>query len=1323
MDSKSSPTNENQTPANPSPLSSSLSDSDPHQSMTASPFLSPPRASNSNNNNNNNRELSSSTGFSREATPSDTQLDSSNTPLLNGEDIVLLSFSNETTPVTAHRDKSQVPEHEFIGNVQLRGERQQQQQQQTRTAESPPPDSVHSGQLTSLSPPPLSLKSAGSAPPTGTSGPRAGLFTSNGSQGMFSQGRATLSVGEVPQHSHPQPTAMSAGGKKKRPPLPPRWAISQPQQIGGVAVDVFPSHLPPPKQIGSVSHRRVVSTGDVSYLSNLTDVDSVLEESPPSLEAGGTVAEGAAVSGAEAPAPAGGNSQPLVIGVDNGTRQRGVSWDFGAGGREMEGENEERSAFEALGIMQPVLSEEEGDKIEVAKGGVDLMQPILLDEELQTKTPESPLEDMVGTDTKLTTGKSSWEKLRSHRNEVTQLSGSAHSKKHSTQLSQKSFSKKDGSQFEDEAEKAILAALGIHTLNVTVGSAEIDEAHEEVEHSSKESPRPTNSDNEISAEEVVLGVPSLVSSNEPSHRKNVSSITNLEPIGDSPKPTPNVHNLNQRGDMLFEDQGWHDGYDEMGRGPLREKQDTKLTEEALGSKLEIPIPGFEPVELDSQRPPLHPSKSVSRVTGLLKPLHLRRGKTDTEKLEKDVVSSKRDDDNHSANQGEANQKPKHTRNKTGYVDMAEELAKMASLDYNQHTGLHRRTKTGTTNQGINNLLDGADLLYKGTRDDDSEESHQGPSDTNEGAIDGANLDDIEGNQDRDEELGEAKPMRKRATFASATRRSPHRTNSRSERLYHLHRWYTDLIEPKLPSFIQAVKHGVGFVYAPMLILAFILYYACGNPMAQKFDDVGITVDAASWSWWVLFLVRQFFVLGCVKTGEVITIDIFALRTPIFVKVFGTFATLMLVQARGWPYVLTFWGLMDFCFLFGRHEFAAHWLFWQNRLEIFTSANPSGSFVYEVFYMRILITMIVVGVLTAAKRLWLATFLGKRSYLYFGKELEVILAKMLLISQVAHLSRQIEAQVVSNTIADGYAFTIASASKAFPGLTTDSEDDSPVRGERKRLQSADYSLGAGSTGEPIPDGFGKTLKDAGLSQRFGAKSLNDQKKLQSSKQLEIMSLLEEWEEPNLQFESASKTKIKDILQFRQAISLMDDDYCFTPAFGPTSTRAICVDSSEALFNRLVENDPNANLLPFETIAQLAYDSKGELMRPKVKALIKLFRPDRQGWMTKIDFLNSIDSVYKDLRLFRASLENSSQVDDSLESIINVLFYVILFLIVLLILGFQVWESLLSFTTFFFGFSFMFGPASSKYFEGILLILVRRPYDVGEFVNVTIMYRAL
>lgn len=148
-----------------------------------------------------------------------------------------------------------------------------------------------------------------------------------------------------------------------------------------------------------------------------------------------------------------------------------------------------------------------------------------------------------------------------------------------------------------------------------------------------------------------------------------------------------------------------------------------------------------------------------------------------------------------------------------------------------------------------------------------------------------------------------------------------------------------------------------------------------------------------------------------------------------------------------------------------------------------------------------------------------------------------------------------------------------------------------------------------------------------------------------------------------------------MQFRQAISLINNDMCklllidltilsssyslinfaflgFTPAFGSVSqymlpfsfclyqqyrtnrsqhcslqtqtlTRAICVDSSEKLFNRLVNNDSTANLLPFETLAEIAYDSKGQLIRPKVKAMIKLFRPDRNGYITKIDFLNTID----------------------------------------------------------------------------------------------------
>lgn len=79
------------------------------------------------------------------------------------------------------------------------------------------------------------------------------------------------------------------------------------------------------------------------------------------------------------------------------------------------------------------------------------------------------------------------------------------------------------------------------------------------------------------------------------------------------------------------------------------------------------------------------------------------------------------------------------------------------------------------------------------------------------------------------------------------------------------------------------------------------------------------------------------------------------------------------------------------------------------------------------------------------------------------------------------------------------------------------------------------------------------------------------------------------------------------------------------------------------------------------------------------------------------------MYKSIRLFRASLESSSQVDDNLEGIINVVFYVLLILVSLLIMGFRVWESLLSFTTFFFGVSPSFKVLSLEYFVETCFLL--------------------
>jgi hypothetical protein len=58
--------------------------------------------------------------------------------------------------------------------------------------------------------------------------------------------------------------------------------------------------------------------------------------------------------------------------------------------------------------------------------------------------------------------------------------------------------------------------------------------------------------------------------------------------------------------------------------------------------------------------------------------------------------------------------------------------------------------------------------------------------------------------------------------------------------------------------------------------------------------------------------------------------------------------------------------------------------------------------------------------------------------------------------------------------------------------------------------------------------------------------------------------------------------------------------------------------------------NSCVLPFLFVASAVTD------------LIKLFRPNRDGSLSMIDFVKSTDSVYREIRLLRAAVNNSSKV---------------------------------------------------------------------------------
>ena len=117
--------------------------------------------------------------------------------------------------------------------------------------------------------------------------------------------------------------------------------------------------------------------------------------------------------------------------------------------------------------------------------------------------------------------------------------------------------------------------------------------------------------------------------------------------------------------------------------------------------------------------------------------------------------------------------------------------------------------------------------------------------------------------------------------------------------------------------------------------------------------------------------------------------------------------LFATYANNRPYIISFWAVLDFIFLYGNFSFPRHWLFWQNKLDLFNEANPVVGITDSIFYMRILIAMIVIGISASLKRLFTAIYLGRRAVAHFGPELEKLMAKMILIGEVANLARDIE----------------------------------------------------------------------------------------------------------------------------------------------------------------------------------------------------------------------------------------------------------------------------------------------------------------------------
>mmetsp|Transcript_22184 Transcript_22184/g.54868 ORF Transcript_22184/g.54868 Transcript_22184/m.54868 type:complete len:517 (-) Transcript_22184:83-1633(-) len=222
---------------------------------------------------------------------------------------------------------------------------------------------------------------------------------------------------------------------------------------------------------------------------------------------------------------------------------------------------------------------------------------------------------------------------------------------------------------------------------------------------------------------------------------------------------------------------------------------------------------------------------------------------------------------------------------------------------------------------------------------------------------------------------------------------------------------------------------------------------------------------------------------------------------------------------------------------------------------------------------------------------------------------------------------------------------------------------------------------------------------------------------SVKHFKIKNQLGRWDDPLNKMDTKTDSSVSDILKFRKALTYMDLEHPFSESFGPASTRDELLTSAQAVYKLLLLLSEGSSILPFSVLAVLVENENGTVDKRKRKNLRKIFPPDSRGNVSLLTFVMGCDSVYKKLRYFRASVGNSSVIDKVLEDIVDTLFFFVLVVLILSLLNLNPWPLLVSTSTLLVTFAFAVGPSAAKAIEGIILVVGRRPYDIGDRIIIS------
>eukprot|EP00934_Nitzschia_sp_Nitz4_P001371 Nitzschia sp. Nitz4//scaffold41_size133979//57505//61267//NITZ4_003347-RA/size133979-processed-gene-0.249-mRNA-1//-1//CDS//3329551470//1371//frame0 len=473
--------------------------------------------------------------------------------------------------------------------------------------------------------------------------------------------------------------------------------------------------------------------------------------------------------------------------------------------------------------------------------------------------------------------------------------------------------------------------------------------------------------------------------------------------------------------------------------------------------------------------------------------------------------------------------------------------------------------------------------------------------------------------------------------------------------------WNDFIRPRRGPMIKHFRRLLMFIVIPFTLTAGLLYYFFDNPPTGK-DDAENPPSSASASWWLLYVA--------------VVIDFLCVGTKVALRFLGPTLTLLVVQSKGWPFVLFIWSILNFGVLYGSNPFASHWGYFQDWIGLLNTDNPSGDIVDSEWNRRVLLSAMLVSLSVTVKRFVLGLLLGKQTFYHYGEQLALLMRKMMLIGEVATVARRIQKAHVGLDM----------------GIVESATLYSTLQNDIVAVRNYDIMENHGDDGESTKNVSGKVSGET----------------LGSSEKEKLMQMVEQWEEPDRASSSMStEASITAILKFRNALTMIKDYYPFSYFFGLADTRENCIESSQRVFQQLALETPNNNdIIRIETLGLVTLED-GSIDEEKAKELIKIFRPDRSGELSLIDFVKSIDAVYKEFRMLQASIENSSEIDRAVENIVNLIFYVVVASVTMSVLGFSIIVA----------FAFMIGSASAKYFEGVLFILGRRPYGIGDIIHVS------